>query len=167
MNLTEGGGTGVAGGMVSEFVHVEIPFESSYYVRGGSRLRQANTRTQGYLMGYRRKHHLALSEEYGVEHVRQWMPDAVKLVEFETLRIWSLGAITKNGSAQEFDEVPNWRGFQDFGFPREVAGFVMAGCLRRTTRRRGETRTRSPLKASSPGHRRSRGFAGNPSFYES
>ena len=30
------------------------------------------------------------------------------------------------GSERQFDKVPNWRGFQDFGPPTEVGGF--GGC---------------------------------------
>ena len=37
---------------------------------------------------------------------------------------------TKNGSEREFDEVPNWRGFQDFAFLVEVGGIGDRGLPR-------------------------------------
>ena len=43
--------------------------------------------------------------------------------------------LLKKGSEQESDEVPNWRGFQNLGFPAAVCDLAASACQRWTARR--------------------------------
>jgi len=70
------------------------------------------------------------------------------------------------GSAQEFHEAPNWRGFQDSGFPRAVGVLATATCRLRSAQRGVEAEGLLTLKLSFSGYGWRCGQAGNPSFYE-
>jgi hypothetical protein len=72
----------------------------------------------------------------------------------------------KTGSAQEFDKAPNWRGFQNLGFPAPVCGLAASACRRRGNPT-GRTRPSVPKpRAACPTHRASLQTSGNVSFYE-
>ncbi len=48
--------------------------------------------------------------------------------------VWIDAWPNKNGSAQEFDERPNWRGFQNVGFPTDVGALCNCRCQGETAR---------------------------------
>ena len=63
INLGNARAPGGSRGLLSEFVHAEIPFTLEQWVNAGSLLEPTSESTLGFLMDHRRIHYLQLCED--------------------------------------------------------------------------------------------------------